>query len=310
VRRIPFGAATLLHNLGVMHLGEWEVQAHRIVNTVKITSWAELESLSSLLPGWVYRGQRLASWRLSSALERSAPASVLTGLAEIELQSLARFQESGVGRALKSRPLDDDAMSWFALMQHYGQPTRLVDFTDDIWVAAYFALALDREVVTSDTAAVWAVNTLILRRMSQDQLVLPDSQRVELESDLTGGGLFNFLFGRTRVHGVGAVGARAASTNLRMQRQKGLFVYALNVERTFEENIFGVYDLLAADAHRHVSFGFWDGIQAPHIQTQLQSSPVVKILIPPDSQASIRAAVEERGINRELLFPDEALSGA
>ena len=39
-------------------------------------------------------------------------------------------------------------------MQHHGAPTRLLDFTYSVYVAAYFAL----ENADSDGCAVWAVN--------------------------------------------------------------------------------------------------------------------------------------------------------
>src|SRR5881227_953261 len=55
------------------------------------------------------------------------------------------------------------ALEWLALMQHYGAPTRLLDFTESFWIALYFAfedaeedcavVALDRSSLAKKNAA-------------------------------------------------------------------------------------------------------------------------------------------------------------
>lgn len=189
-------------------------------------------------------------------------------------------------------------------MQHHGESTRLVDFTESIAIAAYFAVAHEEACNPPEEAAIWAVNTLLLGKMVEDQLTLPDKTKVRFESDWVGGGLFNFLYARTRVNGLGAVAARAACVTTRMLRQKGLFVYALNLERPLEDNLYAVYSLPSEEAHKHVNFGFWNGIDAPHIIPKLQKSPVVKILLPPECHDEFRLAIKAAGINRQTLFPE------
>ena len=52
-----------------------------------------------------------------------------------------------------SLPAVDDDFQWLALMQHYGAPTRLLDFTWSPYVAAFFALER-----TLGDGVVWAMN--------------------------------------------------------------------------------------------------------------------------------------------------------
>lgn len=64
---------------------------------------------------------------------------------------------------LNHTPKEDDALSWLAIMQHYGAPTRLLDFTFSPYVAAYFALNGD-----SGDAAIYSLKHSVLREIDAD----------------------------------------------------------------------------------------------------------------------------------------------
>jgi hypothetical protein len=68
-----------------------------------------------------------------------------------ERQLALQFQVGAIGRSSQC-PADDDFGSWLVLMQHYGLPTRLLDWTRSLIVAAYFAVL--HEPVDED-AAIW-----------------------------------------------------------------------------------------------------------------------------------------------------------
>jgi hypothetical protein len=53
----------------------------------------------------------------------------------------------------------NEDVEWLALMQHYGVPTRLLDWTKSPYVAAYFAIS---DVRSDSTCSVWAVDAHLL----------------------------------------------------------------------------------------------------------------------------------------------------
>jgi len=57
----------------------------------------------------------------------------------VESELLFRFQQQA-HQFIHNAPLAEDKASWFALMQHHGVPTRLLDWTLSPYVALYFAV--------------------------------------------------------------------------------------------------------------------------------------------------------------------------
>lgn len=78
-----------------------------------------------------FRGQSNSRWDLRPSILR--PPNSL----ESEFPAFKRFKQVAYPY-LESRPEDD--WDWLFLMQHYGIPTRLLDWTEDPLVALYFAV--------------------------------------------------------------------------------------------------------------------------------------------------------------------------
>ena len=111
--------------------------------------------------GALFRGQADSDWKLEPSLCRIARAQKLTKQHTIELEkkALMEFQQHAYN-LVSPNLVSEDIVSWWGLMQHYGAPTRLLDWTGTPYVALYFAV-VDR---WDCDGAVWMFEAEALNR--------------------------------------------------------------------------------------------------------------------------------------------------
>lgn len=93
-----------------------------------------------------FRGQENALWRLVPKLYR------LKEFNENEIRTEFRLRAS---QLMPEGPLPRDHREWYFLMQHFGAPTRLLDWTDGALIALYFAVKAQKKY---KNAAVWMLD--------------------------------------------------------------------------------------------------------------------------------------------------------
>ncbi len=96
--------------------------------------------------------------------------------AEIRLQFQSRAIQLMQGRV----PDPERKWDWYFLMQHYGAPTRLLDWTDNPLVALFFAVADERN---QGDASVWVLDPYWLNHRlfkGVDGPLLPDWQEAQV----------------------------------------------------------------------------------------------------------------------------------
>lgn len=108
-----------------------------------------------------FRGHGDAGYRLIPSLYRS-PEGIKSG-ADDEMRG--EFSRRALPMMADRPPRND--WEWYFVMQHYGAPTRLLDWTDSALVALYFALTSWTEPPPGapvSRPAVWALNPWTLNR--------------------------------------------------------------------------------------------------------------------------------------------------
>lgn len=159
------------------------------VLTENAASWNDfLLWVDELKGSWCYRGQRETSWLLYSSLDRAVRVIISDGHSlsgydhlnriEEERDLLFSFQQQA-HLYIKHLPDVYDRASWLALMQHYGVPTRLLDWTYSPYVALFFAF-IDNP--NEQHASVWAIDLDWLKKVEEKSLNIPfknDQTRAE-----------------------------------------------------------------------------------------------------------------------------------
>lgn len=107
------------------------------------------------IPEFIYRGHGRKSYKLLPGILRTKNLSEGTQIAEyaqVEYNILNDFIAETC-RFVRNIP-ENDIPAWLEIAQHFGAPTRLLDFTENPLVALYFACCEANE----EDACVWIVN--------------------------------------------------------------------------------------------------------------------------------------------------------
>lgn len=210
-----------------------------------------------------YRGQSNFEWTLSPGIHRHTNAPSEGAL-------MTRFKQSAA-MLTSASPKDD--FDWLFLMQHYGVPTRLLDWTESPLTALYFAVEDEKDSVTD--AALWSLKPTELNKIANisasEKNFIPSFDDTELKNYSV-----QTLSSNPR-NKLAPIATIATRNSVRIQAQLGVFTIHHTDNRPIEQ---------FCSKHE-----------------------VVKYLIPAKSKEAIRKELNILSINKFSLFPELASIG-
>ena len=160
-------------------------------------------------PAWC-RGHADSTWQLQPAYDR-----LKKPLKETELFNKFRQNANLLVDHSPSAPFD---FGWMFLMQHYGVPTRLLDWTESPLVALYFAVEDRIPKNEKKDGALWVLFPLELNRHStKTQVYIPSFEDEWLANYSVA------QYSKEKDNGILPLAAIATRNNPRIQAQLGVF---------------------------------------------------------------------------------------
>ncbi|MBI2725653.1 MAG: FRG domain-containing protein [Polaromonas sp.] len=244
-----------------------------------VTSIDELTQVLNSLPNhYVFRGQCNAKWGLQSALERLLGRTWAAEKAtKFEAYSLTTFQSKyhiycGQEHTPKSK------LAWLSVMQHYGVPTRLIDFTTSPYIALYFALEKYDPLLKQDFS-IFLIDYSSL--MENSLAFIKKNDRTFLETRTSMQNKQDEVFELTidrRAYDIAWL-TEPTELNARIDRQSGTFLMTGNLGQRIE-------DVLNSATYR--------------------TTTIQKIVIPAKLYESVYVGLRKMSINAKSIYGDLA----
>lgn len=196
------------------------------INTLKqFSSYIEGRVPKSLDQTLWFRGAGKSNYGLIPTLFRHATITIPDKIIEVEIRVMDRFNQRSV--PFLSHAIDTKN-EWEVLffMQHYGIPTRLLDWSENPFIALYFALTSapysinNRKRVYDQDAAIWVLDPVAWNRESLKDFSY-NHGILSVEDDLIGSYKPRTLYGNMREKPVAIYGIHNSS---RIVAQRGVFI--------------------------------------------------------------------------------------
>lgn len=268
---------------------------------ITIDSWNDtpllLDKITNKFSDWAFRGQSDESWNLTTKFEREAnkyrcDPYWFKNREDIILKDFKRKAHFYI----QNLPDPENYVEWLSLIQHYGGPTRLLDFTYSYYVAAFFAME-----TSSADSAIWAVSHYkLFNKLSK----INDYNLFEKERT------YEAIIDRTS-HWANTVIARRENKDIiyvvepfmqreRISAQQGLFLFPGNIEKSFEHNLCSLFEFDFNDLSTKNAID----IKLSEIdQIDFSDVSIIKIVIPYNLHSKALNDLSKMNVTATTLFP-------
>ena len=206
-----------------------------ISNWTEIIDWYETNTKPS--EKWLFRGLRDSKYGFESSLERAYDGLGLDPakypLKDIEAGLIRRFKRQS-HHYLNLVPETDNILEWLSLMQHYGAPTRLLDWTHSLFVALFFAVEQ-----ANNECAIWAIEHEWITSTSEKLLSKEGLKNFKKDRNIQDKETFETIFS-TKNPKPFVLPVKPYKLNERLVIQQGTFLCPGDISKPFEENLTNV----------------------------------------------------------------------
>ena len=211
--------------------------------------------------------------KLRTALKRDfGDVKKKKNIYELEFGLLREFQRK-CSHHVTDLPKQNHIIEWFALMQHHGAPTRLLDWTYSFFIATYFALK-----EAEGDCAVWALNVRWIKDIVETIIGKKKRDIYEEDENFLKRTTFKKIFLEDPNAMVLAI--NPYHLNKRLTVQQGIFLCPGNISEPFEDNLQGILS------------------PTPNFQVDL-----IKYTIKYEIKAEILKKLHRMNINEASLYP-------
>lgn len=153
---------------------EW-VSPSNGIGEVKISSWKEFPRFvaEDMLEydAYIWRGHKCDNWELESTLDRLVKKMNVTKADQYEFRRshLEQFKFAARGRRGPNPTRLDNDNDWWALGQHHGLATPLLDWTSSPFVSAYFAY-IEKGLPQTQSRAIYALHKPSIEKIVSDKV--------------------------------------------------------------------------------------------------------------------------------------------
>lgn len=177
-----------------------------------------------------YRGHGQRTFSLKPSLYRHPAYKNSSDLLDLESRMIREFRRQGTLHDIPTlQKHEDEKVDTLVYMQHYGVPTRLLDWTSNPFIALYFALTdadrLKNKGKYTQSASVWILNPWAWNKASLEQVSYGDQGPVPPDSGTLNSYLPRLEYDLSAKAGMydDPVAILGTANNARMFAQKGVF---------------------------------------------------------------------------------------
>jgi len=278
----------------------------------KLEKWSDFAQLNyHFVSKFVFRGQANSEWKLKTSLERL----VESNHPFLFDKNLFSFYEQRMLKTFKWKyplyestyvPKEDENIEWLSIMQHYGAPTRMLDFTDSFYVAIFMAM----KDCYNNSASIWCLNKNVYMFRHLQELAVKSQDTENKGFWISSNDMDSYIYDEAnrRMNGRIVVNdkpkvyiLRPKHINKRINAQQGLFAIPGVLSIPFEENL-----MTGVNNKEPIEVPFDNIIKHSFTKHGIYSQDefsIIKIDVPSSLRVEIMKALDQMNITEESLFP-------